>query len=877
MKNKRGAFFSLDALIALIIILMTLLIVFPIITYPKHETKIESDIIKVLSNIKIGEIDDNYVKNVLIFQGKIVDPNKSVFDQIGEFCIEDIDLAISLANSTLNDIDSRENFGIWCENNLIYLKNSSSYEDSENVRVSRRIISGVNKSEGASGFSGRAFLSSSVQTKYFYFGGYMGDGNISVFVNYSGNLNEIMIEIVVNKDFDVYINGLYSGHWTNSSDEFTPKEYDLSAYKSYFKEGNNTFKIVGNNTHITGGFVRLLYSNSTIYEEPDRYYFPGIEGIINLYDGFYSPGTINNMNIFLHYNSSYVMFLNIGNVTVYNSSSNGLETEINLNNSYLMSILDYNDISNKTIPIRLGLEEIMSGGTGGNADVVLITDLSGSMDYTMDADVGGIDRNCSDNSLYNSTTKRISLAKCLDKMVVDLILNYSGNRLALSAFYADNSPPYKARVKEVGLTNNIIGLKNNISNYSVEGGTCICCALNDAYKILSEQSDPSRKKFVIVMSDGIPTHTCQSSSGCTGTRTGLPGDEGLWLGFGAGCYGGSDDCNVNDCSCASRNANWSACRLNQGLNATVIYSIGFGPVGTCTMANNTMSNIAKCGGGKYYSSSNASILKELYENVSQEIIKLSYSEQASNVSGSVFTKLFHDSYIQYNFTKKQVPYGLHIALENKFIDSYYGSFDIPLNSTIVEAKAVSYSGPKWTKNVKINNGSIYNLSLYGGDYRKLGDPYAVYIPNNLIKDKNNVSITLGISPENYTNGSINNKIIYKVVKNLGTFSEGIYKNALGCYWSVQFEDNTNLTLNIPSNYSEDNICLYQQDNHAINDLGDRNDAINIAVYSLFKLLDFDDNGKLDLKFNEQNFDISSSQITGIPYSEYITVEVRTWD
>ncbi len=47
-------------------------------------------------------------------------------------------------------------------------------------------------------------------------------------------------------------------------------------------------------------------------------------------------------------------------------------------------------------------------------------------------------------------------------------------------------------------------------------------AINDAYKILDEESNETRQKFILVMSDGIPTHNCEAASGCEGTKTGLP-------------------------------------------------------------------------------------------------------------------------------------------------------------------------------------------------------------------------------------------------------------------------------------------------------------------------------------------------------------------
>lgn len=880
-KNKKAVFFSTDALIALIIIFLSILVIFPAVMYSKHESDVSSDVIKVLSSLKIGELNNSYIEQ-LKNEGKIQDLDKSVLEQIGEFYVTNITIARVLANSVLSTIDERENIGLWYGSTPLASRNSTSIENAKDINVERQIISGVRDpsvaGESVTGFSARAYLTSALQKKYFYFGGYVGDGNISISINYTGDLKSVEIELASYRDFKIYINDILSGQYQNASTPFIPTSYSLSSYAGNFHNGSNIMKFVGvgGNLYITGGFIKITYEDSAQYEQATKYYFPGIEGLINIYDGFYSPGQINDMEISLHYDSNYTMFLNIGNISVFNESHNGETTEI-LDNTYLDSKLDYSSLNQKTIPLRLGLQEFQAI-KAGNADVVLITDLSGSMDFRLDSDVNGITRSCNDPNLYNSTTKRLSLAKCLDKMVVDIILNASGNRLSLSAFYGDLEPPYKGRVYEEGLTNNSVYLKSRIDVYNPQSGTCICCSINDAYKILNEQSNSNRQKFVIVMSDGIPTHTCQAASGCEGTRTGLPSDEGLWLGWGAGCYGGLDDCDVNDCQCASQNANWSSCRLHNNLNATV-YSIGFGALSTCTMANNTLTNIAKCGGGKYYVSDNATLLKEFYSSISKEILELSYVEQTIEVTGNISTILYPDSYIKFNYVKEGFPYGLITTSEKQFDNSYTGSFSIPVSSKILETKVVSYSGPRWTNEVKINSNSVYKLSNYGSDYIKLGDPYAINIPNSLVLGGGSINIinlTTGVSPTNISAGSNYNKIIYTLVKNISSYSP-IVAFAQGCTWHIQFEDIPAIIIEIPSGYSGSN-CHYipGQHQHLEDSVENTEDAIQIAVYELLKLLDDDNNGKIDVNFVQQDLQIDFTEITGIPYAWSTEVQVRKW-
>jgi len=867
-RNKKAFYYSIDALIAVTLIFAILFVVKPISKQKTIETNLQDDTIQVLSSLKISEINNSYVKE-LISEGK-VSGNNTLLEQIAEFYARGMPEAKLLAGNIFSDLNPKENIGIWFDNELIASSNKSSFENSKDIFVARQIVSGVEKPEPGGeikGYSARAFLTHNSQVNYFYFGGYIGDGNISIKADYSGTLNSAVMDIAINKNFSLYINGNFSGNFQKTTPVYTPQEYILPL--THFNS-NNIIELRGNNLYIAGGYIKLTYNASS---SQTKKYLPGISGLINIFDSFYVPSSLSSMEISLHYNSPYQLFLNIGNKTVY--EGNGTKTEI-ITNSQLSSMLDYSDLTGKTVPLRLGLYEMQSILRRGNADVVLITDLSGSMDSRMDNDNTGTTRNCNDPNIYTNSTKRLSLAKCLDKMFVDMILNVSGNRVALSAFYGDKDSPFKGRVYEENLTSNATYLKSKIDAYSPQGGTCICCSENDAYKILYENSSSSKYKFVIVMSDGIPTHTCQANNGCTGIRTGLHSDEGLWLGYGAGCYGGLDDCNVNDCECASTNANWSSCRLKT-LNSTV-YSIGFGPVSSCDMANKTLKNIANCGNGKYYASQDPNALLNIYAEIANEILSLSFIEQVSNVSQNFsLTTLYPDSYISTNYQSSS-PYGLIATSETSEFgnDISTGSFDIPQDSTPMQAIAVSYSGSRWTDKVTISNNvsqvNIFNLSYYGSDYLGLGDPYFIYIPAEKIsRGQNNVTITTGLSPANSSGGSSSDKVIFTIVKNVSGYSP-IKPVASGCIWFIEFEDSTNTTIKVPGNYSGTNECYFTSGPHTYNE----NDAINYAVHDLLKNIDFDSDNRADSKFSEQDLVISENEVSGIPYPYNSEVQVRVW-
>jgi hypothetical protein len=134
-----------------------------------------------------------------------------------------------------------------------------------------------------------------------------------------------------------------------------------------------------------------------------------------------------------------------------------------------------------------------------------------------------------------------------------------------------------------------------------------------------------------------------------------------------------------------------------------------------------------------------------------------------------------------------------------------------------------------------------------------------------------MEVTTGLDPTNSSPGSSSNKIIYTVVKDMSSYS-AISSYANGCNWNIQFEDDSFLSLQIPPGATD--LCFYTSDNFVEPD----NDALKIAVYNLFKKLDSDDppNGKINLKFEEQNLQVSSSEIIGIPYPWETVIHVRKW-
>ena len=231
---------------------------------------------------------------------------------------------------------------------------------------------------------------------------------------------------------------------------------------------------------------------------------------------------------------------------------------------------------------------------------------------------------------------------------------------------------------------------------------------------------------------------------------------------------------------------------------------------------------------------------------------------------------------EFEYQKDQSPIGLVSTIEKQFSTTSSGSFDIPENYTVISTNVISYSGPRWTSEVDINGNEVYNLSKYNTDYIKLGDPYSIYISPSLVQSSNTVTLGTGLSAGNTSAGSINNTIIYTIAKELASFNS-VSAFAEGCTWDIQFADR-NSTLVIPAGYSGSAVCNYELGNIqcAGADCEDSDDATHISVYNLFKALDFNSDGIIDVQLSSQDLQIEISVLEGIPFYHSTEVQIRQW-
>jgi len=432
---------------------------------------------------------------------------QGILDQIGEFWTSNNTTAANdLARLYLDDIiPQNTGYKLWIYNNTSVMGYTTL---AENARVaeqdaiaqtySLRFLVGYQKGTPVLSSVSRAFLTgieSKTSSAYAYFGGFEGQGNLTkyLYLPDDATIQSAYMEMDAGSQFVLRVNGAGCGTYTPSGGYLSADvQEDISGCN--FNNGKNTLEIrfTGNNftdQFIGGGFIRVTYNTTELNESAltgsGMHEFPGIDGLMNYYGSFYVPGTLTSMAAHLVFQNNYTTFLRIGDEQVYTSSGSPSTQTVDLDDAFLQSRLNYNDISGKTIPLRLGTSNISSIIQEGNADVVLITDLSGSMNWRLDNDNSGTQRSCTDSNLLSSSTKRVSLAKCLDKQFVNIILNNSGNYVALVGFAGE---PLGAEFGyNLDFSSSNTTLINKINTYpdSPSGGTCICCAINKAYEMLA--------------------------------------------------------------------------------------------------------------------------------------------------------------------------------------------------------------------------------------------------------------------------------------------------------------------------------------------------------------------------------------------------------
>jgi hypothetical protein len=154
--------------------------------------------------------------------------------------------------------------------------------------------------------------------------------------------------------------------------------------------------------------------------------------------------------------------------------------------------------------------------------------------------------------------------------------------------------------------------------WNATGNTCICCGIKNATAKFLQQSSTEKLKSMIVMSDG------EANINCSG--------------------GGSNN--------AKNDSIKLACTANSTLNNLVIYSVGVQGADEATLTE-----IARCGGGTYFSVLNTSDLLAVYQTIAEQI-------QDRYQSMTAFNYLYVKFYNATDFAREQI-FDIPTVLETK--------------------------------------------------------------------------------------------------------------------------------------------------------------------------------------------------------------------
>lgn len=238
---------------------------------------------------------------------------------------------------------------------------------------------------------------------------------------------------------------------------------------------------------------------------------------------------------------------------------------------------------------------------------------------------------------------RYQLAGKLGKEFVDNVLARPNNRIGLVTF-GDGVISYVPFT--VGLSNDAAYLKRQIGDSIDQAGnlgaaTCTCCAIRMARKILEEQGDPAKNKYIVLLSDGITNYECSGDyptiawgsapgSDCCHDSCGLA--DGTKNGY---CDNGWYPYELmGSCDCAKAHGGYfvhckdyvnivaigdateDACAAKASIGEKLsIYSIGMYSesfASGCPPGKDSLDRISSCGKGKTFIGTSTSELEEIF-------------------------------------------------------------------------------------------------------------------------------------------------------------------------------------------------------------------------------------------------------------------------
>ncbi|MFB6166849.1 MAG: VWA domain-containing protein, partial [Candidatus Nanohaloarchaea archaeon] len=497
--NRKGFYFSFDALVALTLIAAAFFVVTQ--SNPQTSRNIETRISSALQGDAVAESSmqvamrqplkkalnssrqDHYIRTTHLTED---DLNRSVMDAVAVlWASNDTEAARNLAREYLSKVVP-DGYGYSLrvsEDGETVIYNTSRVPTEANfVARSSRVISGVARDKPTRGFIARASLFEATKraTKNVFYGGYVGDGNITSNVTLPDlhTVLNVTFEGDFSGPFDLYFNDRYAGHYVPTAENLSADVFQVCSTErnasvcEALDPGDNLVHVnfTTGNRSIGGGFLSIDYNRTTGLKERGGKYLQrrkklhGIEGVINLFSSFYVPGSLEEIEAYLHLSmDGSTAFFSIGNETVYSQEIQGEKT-VSLSSSEILGNLSYLDkwgLSRSTVPFRVGVtRESLMLQNAREIDAVGVTDVSGSM----------------------SRNDKIDKAKNAAKKFIDIVLNATGSRVGLVAFNGQID-------SYLNLMQDRERLDSEVESWKAGGETCIGCGIVEGINVLINRKE----------------------------------------------------------------------------------------------------------------------------------------------------------------------------------------------------------------------------------------------------------------------------------------------------------------------------------------------------------------------------------------------------
>jgi hypothetical protein len=136
---------------------------------------------------------------------------------------------------------------------------------------------------------------------------------------------------------------------------------------------------------------------------------------------------------------------------------------------------------------------------------------------------------------------------------------------------------------------------------------------------------------------------------------------------------------------------------------------------------------------------------------------------------------------------------------------------------------------------------------------------------------NNVTIGTATSYFNQTGGSMDDRAIFTfLVKNSLGYS-AVGGSAEGCKWTLEYEDGTNGTATVPTSYSGNKTCFYENATYS------SDDSLDVSFFNILSYFDFDNDGLIDVSISDDSIKTEHITLEGVPSLwGPALVEVRVW-